>query len=326
MVDRVVCLSEPEMSNTSEKVASLSVDLDSIACYREIHGLRTEKIEGSDAAYSVGVERLLDFLDDLRIPATLFVIGRDAEVSEHQEILKRAHSSGHELASHSYSHDYALRLLDEAALLEDFQRVEDILHTIQGRRPVGFRAPGYNIDNRLLKICTERGYAYDSSVFPCPPYYAAKGAVMAWLAMRGRPSRSSMTRAEALVAPLQPYHPAVDQFWRAGDLPIVEIPMAVVPLTRFPVIGTSLHVLKEVGFDAAFRLLKRQPFLNLEFHAIDFMDFKDRGTAALLGHQPDLKVPWQVKRARYAHVVERVKDVYRFETLEVMAQSAKASR
>lgn len=297
-----------------------------MACYREIHGLPADTTDGSDVAYTVGVERLLEFLDDMGIPATLFVIGRDAEILEHRQILKRAHTSGHELASHSYSHDYALRLLNDAELLNDFERVETILEEIQGCLPVGFRAPGYNIDNRLLKICNERGYIYDSSVFPCPPYYAAKGAVMAWLAMRGRPSRSSMTRAEALVAPLQPYHPAVDQFWKVGDLPIVEIPMAVVPLTRFPVIGTSLHVLKEVGFDAAFKLLKRQPFLNLEFHAIDFMDFKDRGTEALLGHQPDLKVPWAIKRARYAHVVERAQEIYRFETLEAMAGVAKASR
>lgn len=313
------------MSNGTKPLASFTADLDSMACYRAIHGLPTTTSTAADSAYTIGVERMLRFLDEQGVLGTLFVIGSDAELKDHEAILRRAFDAGHELASHSYSHDYALRCLPDDLLLQDFERVETILENITGARPVGFRAPGYNIDSRLLKMCSERGYLYDSSVFPCPAYYAAKGVVMGWLSLRGTPSRSSMTRAEALIAPIHPYHPAHGRFWARGDCPILEIPMAVVPFTRFPVIGTSLHILGEKGFDVAFAFLKRShTFLNLEFHAIDFMDDKDPGTHDLKRHQPDLAIPWTTKKILYSHVFERIRSTYDFCRLDTLAKVARS--
>lgn len=308
------------------RICCVSVDLDSIACYRDIHGLVARQDNGADAAYAVGVRRLLDVFRDLGIPSTLFVIGRDTTNEANVELLREAASKGHELASHSWSHDYALRSFPPDALTDDLRRAHDAISALQGREVVGFRAPGYNIDDRLLRACVDLGYLYDSSVFPCPAYYAAKGAVMASLAAVGRPSRSSMTRAEALVAPITPYHPQITDrgfaFWRTGTAPILEIPMAVVPGVRFPVIGTSLHVLGVAGFKAAYPALKRaHRLLNLEFHAIDFMDAHDPGVEDLVGHQPDLKIPWGVKRERYAEIFARVAQDYRFVTLEHAARS-----
>lgn len=298
------------------RIACLSVDLDSVVCYRDIHGLENSPLS-PDPAYSVGLNRLLGFLAEVDIPATLFVIGRDTKNSEHRALLRAAAKDGHELASHSWSHDYALRTKTPAEIRDDLFRVHDILGELQDSDPVGFRAPGYNIDNRLLDVCLELGYTYDSSVFPCPAYYAAKGAVMGALKLAGRPSRSSMTRAEALIAPITPYRPSIKSFWRRGDADILEIPMAVVPGIRFPVIGTSLHVLGNTGFDAAYPLLKSaHRLLNLEFHAIDFMDADDVGMAPLVKYQPDLRVPWETKQQRYSHVIWKAKQDYRFATLQ----------
>lgn len=311
------------MSNDVQ-IASISVDLDSMACYREIHGLDAAKVEGADAAYAVGVDRLLGFFDELGLKSTLFVVGKDAENPAHHGLLKDASAAGHELANHSWAHDYAMRKFSEVALIADFERAEEVLVELSGQRPRGFRAPGYNVDSRLINICERRGYAYDSSVFPCPSYYTAKGAVMGWLKVRGRPSRSSMTRAEALIAPVHPYHPDPQKFWRRGNAKIVEVPMAVTPGTRLPIIGTSLHLLKAKGFDIAFAMLRRtHPFLNLEFHAIDFMDDSDPGVEFLRPYQPDLQVPWAEKKALYKHVFSRVNEDYDFDTLINLARAAR---
>lgn len=304
-----------------ERISCVSVDLDSVACYRDIHGLDAQSSSSPDSAYAIGVTRLLALFDELQIPTTLFVIGRDTADPEHRALLRAAAKDGHELASHSWSHDYALRTWPIDAIRDDLSRAHDVICEIQQKDPVGFRAPGYNIDDRLLQVCVEHGYLYDSSVFPCPAYYAAKGAVMAGLNAIGRPSRSSMTRAEALVAPITPYRPqlATDgtfSFWRRGDAPILEIPMAVVPGVRFPVIGTSLHVLGEPGFKAIYPALRgAHRLLNLEFHAIDFMDADDHGVAPLVRHQPDLRIPWKIKKQRYKAILERVRVDYRFATL-----------
>ncbi len=296
--------------------AAITVDLDGIDCYRSIHGL-SARSPRPDTAYHIGVRRLLDFLSELDYPATLFVIGEDVEKDEgHYELLCEAHQRGHELANHSYFHDYELRHKTRVLLEEDIRLGEEAIRLITGHTPSGFRAPGYNVDDTIVDVLVRRGYRYDSSVFPCPPYWFAKAGVMGWLELRGRPSRSSMTRADTLLAPIAPYQMG-RPFWRRGG-GLWQIPMALIPGVRFPLIGTSLHLLGESGFDLALPAIRRAypKLFQLEFHAIDFMDACDPGVEDLVGKQPDLDVPWTVKRARYAHIFRRLQETYRFTTLE----------
>lgn len=305
--------------------ACVTVDLDGLDCYRTIHGRPLRWEDEPDPAYTVGVRRLLDLLADRDINATLFVIGRDVEKHAQSALLRSATALGHELASHSYSHDYALRDLSRAAIALDLDRADQALADL-GVDNVGFRTPGYNVDRKIIDICNERGYLYDSSVFACPPYWLAKAAVMGWMRVSGRTSGSSMTRIETLAAPVTPYRTSRDSFWKRGD-GIWEVPMCVVPGVRFPVIGTSLHVMKERGFDLAYPVIRQtyRQLLNLEFHAIDFMDSHDPGTVDLVDVQPDLRVPWAQKRTLYEHVFDRLGEDYQFGTMREAVEDLDAS-
>ncbi|MFU8804754.1 MAG: polysaccharide deacetylase family protein [Bradymonadaceae bacterium] len=301
----------------SAPVAAISVDLDTLRFYRDIHGLPQRRRRGEDdPAYVVGVRRLLDLFEACGIRATLFVIGRDLESPGHCELLNEATTAGHELANHTHSHFYDLRRRHFVDQREEIVRCEEAIAKIWGRAPVGFRAPGYNIAEDLLEVCLERGYTYDASIFPCPPYYIAKAAVMAWLKLTRRPSRSSMTPVHNLCAPLAPYRPRLPQYWTssARGSGLWEIPVAVVPYLRFPLIGTSLHLLGPGGFDALFGSLRRAypDLFNLEFHAIDFMDATDPGVEDLVSIQPDLAIPWEQKRRLYTHIFQRLRQTYRF--------------
>lgn len=301
--------------------AAITVDLDGIDCYRSIHGLAVRE-SCPDPAYVVGVRRLLDFLNALGYPATFFVIGEDVEKHPtHFELLAEAHHAGHELGNHTFFHDYGLRQKTRVLLEEDIRLGEEAIHAVTGDPAQGFRTPGYNVDDEIIDALTRRGYLYDSSVFPCPPYWLAKAGVMAWLQVRGRPSGSSMTRAETMLAPITAYRSG-RPFYRRGN-GLWQIPMAVVPGVRFPLIGTSLHMLKEQGFDLAMPAIRAayRSVINLEFHAIDFMDSNDAGVDDLVGVQPDLSVPWQTKRARYAHIFQRLQETYRFTTLADAVQN-----
>lgn len=305
-------------ADTPQPRACLTVDLDSLACYRDIHGLEPAGHERADAAYAVGVRRLLDFFADAAVPATLFVVGRDAEHPAHAALLREAVEAGHELGNHTYSHFYDLPERAASVQRDEIARGEDAIAQASGARPVGYRAPGYNITPQILQIVTERDYLYDSSVFPCPPYYFAKGAIMAWQKVTGRPSRSAMTAPQTLLAPIGPYRPKRGRLWRHdpnSHYP-VEIPMCLVPGVRFPIIGTSLQMIKAGGFDAVYPLLRRsyRRIFQLEFHAIDFMDADDVDPA-LVDVQPDLRVPWHRKRDIYAHVIARLREAYTFATL-----------
>lgn len=303
--------------------ASLTVDLDSLRFYRDIHGLQRRHDAGADAAYTIGVRRLLDFFAEHRVPATLFVVGRDAEEPAHAELLAEAVSKGFELGNHTYSHFYDLPQRPLEIREREIALGEEAIEAAGGRRPVGYRAPGYNITEGLLQQLAKRDYLYDSSVFPCPPYYFAKGAIMAWQRLRSRPSRSAMTPASNLLAPIGPYRPSPDKLWkhdpsRQNRRMPTEVPMCLVPGLRFPIIGTSLHLMGETGFNAVYPLLAAayDDIFQLEFHAIDFMDADDVDSPELVAAQPDLRVPWEKKRALYTHVISRLREKYVFSTLE----------
>ena len=308
-------------ASDDERYACVTVDLDTLRCYRDIHGLEHAVVgHQGDPTYTVGLRRILDFFAEMGIASTLFVIGRDTSVAAHHELLGEAHEAGHELGNHTYSHHYDLRARSRSEQQAELARGEGAIASVIGEPPVGFRAPGYNIDAGLLELCRSRRYEYDSSIFPCPPYYLAKGAIMAWQRLRGRPSRSMQTPFANNFAPTTPYRPDRDHVWRAdptSEMPL-EVPMCLVPGLRLPVIGTSLHLLGTSGFDAVYPLLRRRytSILNLEFHAIDFIDETDVSDGERLAeHQPDLAVPWQEKRRLYTDVLNRIREDYLFSTL-----------
>ena len=84
------------------RLCSLSIDLDEIDCYAQIHGL--DAAAGSRAVYDVALSRIRTFASDLRLPLTLFVIGRDLERPQNVEGLRGLLADGHELGNHSLDH------------------------------------------------------------------------------------------------------------------------------------------------------------------------------------------------------------------------------
>ncbi len=299
-------------------VASITVDLDSAYQYRHIHGL-PQVGRGDDTPLTLGVERLLDLFAAHAIPATLFVVGADSQRPAHRALLERAHARGHELANHTFHHRYDLRSRPRAERAADITAGELLISEITGSSPLGFRTPGYNIDEALLADLSERGYLYDSSVLPAPPYWLAKAAVMSWRSVTGSPSGSSTTPARNLLSPLEAYRADPSALWRedpAGSA-MWQVPMCVIPGARVPVIGTSLHLLGAKGFDAAMPALARAypRLLQIAFHAIDFVDSTDPGLEDLVARQPDLAVPWETKRSLYDRVFQAIRRRYRFSTL-----------
>jgi hypothetical protein len=305
----------------SERYACVTVDLDTLQCYRDIHGLEHDMVghEG-DPTYTTGLRRIVELFDDMGIQATLFVIGRDTVVPRHRDLLKVADDHGHELGNHTYSHLYDLPDRNQSTRRSEIARGEGAIASITGQRPVGFRAPGYNIDAELFNIVRSRQYQYDSSMFPCPPYYLAKSTIMAWQNMRGRPSRSSQIPATNLLAPIDAYQPDRERIWRHNansDMP-AEVPMCLVPGIRFPVIGTSLHLLGPAGFRCVYPSLRNAypSILNLEFHAIDFIDQTDVPDGQRLTDvQPDLTIPWSRKRDVYTEILNTIRQDYLFTTM-----------
>ncbi|MFN2460104.1 MAG: polysaccharide deacetylase family protein [Candidatus Velthaea sp.] len=69
-----------------------------------------------DGPYPVDTPLLLDALDDVGVPATFFLIGRDGQ--QYPELVRRIAARGHEIANHTLTHP-DLDRLDDAAVARE---------------------------------------------------------------------------------------------------------------------------------------------------------------------------------------------------------------
>ena len=270
------------------RLCAVSVDLDEIPNYYGIHGLPEPTGPERSLVYDVALPRLGDLADELSIPLTLFAIGRDLDRPEAAKALATAHASGFEIANHSLDHHYDLVRLGGMEIRRQIEAGARAIERATGTAPAGFRAPGYTITDEVFDILADLGVLYDSSVFPCPPYWAAKAAAIALIAARGRRSRSIVDTPVVLAAPTRPYRVG-RPYWRRGE-GILELPVQVTRGPRLPFIGTYVTL----GGPRVARLLARmcvgEPLVNLELHGIDVLDAAD-GLEALRPHQVDVRVP-----------------------------------
>lgn len=299
-----------------ERLAAISIDLDEVHCYSAIHGLEPLQGEAASAIYARAVPRFEALFDELGIDATFFAIAADTSTPLAAKTLRRLAAAGHEIASHSLDHLYDLTRRDRATQERQVVESLDRLEAVVGARPVGFRAPGYTITDELLQIIADAGLHYDSSVFPCPPYYGAKVAAIGAIRLRaaigrGRPSHSIVDDPRVLSAPADPYRVG-EPYWRCGD-GLLELPIGVTRGPRLPYIGTSVVLAGKRGADWLTRAIVGRPLVNLELHGIDLADADADGLQSLRPYQPDLRVSATAKEEALRAAVHRLRsEGYRF--------------
>jgi hypothetical protein len=296
------------------RYCAVSVDLDEVHHYHRIHGLPGPEGRGAHLTYDRSVERYLELASELEIPLTLFAVASDLQRAENVAALEAARARGHEIGNHSKDHLYDLVRRSAEEQREQVEGALDLFEQKLGMRPRGFRAPGYTVSDELLEIVASAGHSYDSSVFPCPPYYAAKAAAFAALSLRGRRSQAILDSPGVLTAPRRPYRLG-RPYTRPGD-GIWELPIQVTRGLRLPYIGTGLMLAGRLGARVLTELVLGEPLINLELHGIDLLDESD-GLQPLRGYQPDIRVRVSDKRRILAAVVSQIRKAgYRFIRLE----------
>jgi peptidoglycan/xylan/chitin deacetylase (PgdA/CDA1 family) len=297
---------------TAERLVALSIDLDGLDLYLGLYGLSNTLTEQARRAVPAkATERFAELCASLGMLGTLFVVGRDVIDGHGRDELKAAAKAGHELASHSFNHDYALSRRSADVIDADLSAAEQILSTLTGKRPVGFRAPGYTLSPVLSQRLAARNYLYDSSLLPSPPYYGAKAAVIGALAAVGRESRSILGPPAQLFRPRQPHR---------DEAGLLELPIAVVPGARVPFYGTVIVSAPDVVSAAMARAFPLDPLVVIELHGVDLIDASDGMPAELIAHQRNLGLPYSVKRRR----IERVmRSLLRHRTGVTLAEAAR---
>lgn len=121
----------------------------------------------------VGIPRILDLLDRHQIPSTFFVPGHTAH--RYPEAVRAIVAAGHEIAHHGYLHEQPTALTLEQEI-EAIDRGLEALAEVAGVRPVGYRAPMWDLSWRTPELLADRGFLYDSSLMDADvPYELAVG-------------------------------------------------------------------------------------------------------------------------------------------------------
>lgn len=119
-------------------------------------------------AFERQVRVLLDFLAELDVTATFFVLGMSAR--NYPEIVAEIAERGHEVGSHGTAHARVhTQTRDE--FRRDLEESVELLERLTGRRPAGYRAPAFSINRDTLwayDVLAELGFRYDSSQHDSP--------------------------------------------------------------------------------------------------------------------------------------------------------------
>ena len=111
-----------------------------------------------DGPYPVTTPLLLQRLADLRVPATFFLIGRDAE--QFPELAREIAAAGDEIADHTLTHP-DLDALDDAGVLAELRDGTETLERIapDPAERTMFRPPHGRYTDATIRVAQSGGYA-----------------------------------------------------------------------------------------------------------------------------------------------------------------------
>ncbi|TLM81797.1 polysaccharide deacetylase [Pseudarthrobacter sp. NamE5] len=144
--------------------ASFTFDVDAESCtiaHDPTSTRRMSLMTHQSYGPKVAVPRLLKILERQDIHATFFIPGFTAE--SYPDVVRRIVDGGHEVAHHGYLHE-PMQGIDPRTEASYLERGLEALANVAGVRPVGYRAPWWELNWHSPGLLADRGFLYDSSL------------------------------------------------------------------------------------------------------------------------------------------------------------------
>ncbi|MBD1541772.1 polysaccharide deacetylase [Arthrobacter sp. IA7] len=144
--------------------ASFTFDVDAESCVIAHDPTSTRRMSlMSHQSYGpkVAVPRLLQILARQEVRGTFFIPGFTAE--SYPDVVRQIVDGGHEVAHHGYLHE-PMQGIDATTEASYMDRGLEALEKVAGIRPVGYRAPWWELNWHSPALLADRGFLYDSSL------------------------------------------------------------------------------------------------------------------------------------------------------------------
>jgi hypothetical protein len=306
--------------------ASVSLDLDNQWSFMKTHG--DAGWESFPSYLDVVVPRVLDFLAQRKLTITFFIVGQDAALERNRNALVSIAAAGHEIANHSFHHEPWLHRYSPEQVDAEIAQAEEHIERATGRRPIGFRGPGFSVSPAVLDVLVRRGYRYDASTFPTFIGPLAR----AYYFMTSKLPAGELEKRKALFGTFaQGFRPNRPYLWRTDGGELLEIPVTTMPLFRLPMhvsyllyLGGASPALARAYFRFALtlcRLSGTQPSLLL--HPLDFLGCDD---TTALSFFPGMQLTSERKLALVSMALNELSLHYDIVTMARHASATRAGR
>ena len=149
--------------NNARVAVCLSFDVDNESYLLAAGQTSPTTLSAADFGAQEGLPRILALLEKHNVPATFFIPAVSALL--HPEMIPAIQKSGrHEIGVHGWIHESPPAINNEAEEERLLTQAIDYLTKATGKRPVGYRAPGWAFSQYTLGLIRKAGFFYDSSL------------------------------------------------------------------------------------------------------------------------------------------------------------------